>query len=179
MSIQYYNLPVNNVFHTQTSLAMLKYKVDELQTVVNQISSGSGSGSSSGRTISLQIPATQLTWSNPNTCDTLTIQQTLEIIKTQNSKLQNTPLSPTDVNCINSNNQTSNLQSQLNILYQIRNTTPTHSKEQEQKLDKVPGIEEDINNVNSSLQTQFTLQTLKFHISQSTVPSTTNRLWKQ
>jgi hypothetical protein len=41
MEIQYYNLPINNVFDSQTLLAALKYKVDELQTVVNQISSGS------------------------------------------------------------------------------------------------------------------------------------------
>jgi hypothetical protein len=63
MSIQYYNLPINNTFDTETSLAALKYKVDELQTIVNQISSGSGLGSglSSGSTISLPIPATQLT----------------------------------------------------------------------------------------------------------------------
>jgi hypothetical protein len=133
---------------------VLKYKVDELQTIVNQISSGSGSGSSSGSIISLPIPATQLTWSNPNTGDTLTIQQALDTIKTQISLLQNTTLSATDVNCIDSNNQSSNLQSQLNILYQLRNTSlGSLSEEEQEKLDKVPGIEEEINNIKSTLET--------------------------
>jgi hypothetical protein len=174
MSIQCYNLPINNTFDTETLLAVLKYKVDELQAVVNQISSGSGSGSSSGSTISLPIPATQLTWCNTNTGDTLTIQQALEIIKVQVSLLENTPLSATDINCINSNNQTSDFQAQLNILYQLRNTTPILSKEQQQKLDKIPGIEEDINNIKSTLQTRSDLVgEKKFHILHTTIPSTT------
>jgi hypothetical protein len=123
MSIQYYNLTTHQrdvVIDIQTSLAALKYKVDELQ--------------SSGSTISLSIPATQLTWSNPNTGDTLTIQQALELIKVQVSLLENTPLSATDISCINSNSQTSDLQTQLNSLYQH--------------------------------------QTLKFHIMQSSIPTT-------
>jgi hypothetical protein len=146
------------MFDTQTSLAVLKYKVDELQTIVNQISSGSGSGLSFGSIISLPIPATQLTCSNQSTGDTLTIQQALELIKTQISLLENTTLSATDVCCTDSNNQSSNFQSQLNILYQLRNTTPgSLSQEQQEKLDKVPGVEEEINNIKSTLETQSSL----------------------
>jgi hypothetical protein len=134
MSIQYYNLPIHQrdvIIDIQTSLVTLKYKVEELQTNVNQISSGSSSGS--GNTIS--IPATQIIWSNPTTGDTIAIQQAIELIKVQVSLLENTPLSATDISCINSNNQSSNLQMQLNSLYQ--------------------------------------LQALKFHIMQSSTPSTT------
>jgi hypothetical protein len=46
------------------------------------------------------------------------------------------------------------LQTQLNILYQLRNTTPSLSLEHQQKLDSVPGIEEDINNIKSTFQSQ-------------------------
>jgi hypothetical protein len=66
------------------------------------------------------------------------------------------------------------LQTQLNVLYQLRNTTPSLSQEEQQKLDKVPGIEEDVNNIKSTLQTQSDLVgETKFYISQSRVPSTT------
>jgi uncharacterized protein (DUF934 family) len=121
MSIQYYNLPIHQrgvIISIQASLGALKYKVDELETIINQISpgSGSGSGSSSGNTIS--IPSTQITWSNPNTGDTLSIQQVLDVIKTQISLLQNTTFDATDINCKDSNSQTSNLQTELNSLYQ-------------------------------------------------------------
>jgi hypothetical protein len=72
------------MFDTQTLLGVLKYKVDELETIVNQISSGSSSGSEN----TISIPATQITLYNPSTGDTLTIQQARELIKIPHSLQQ-------------------------------------------------------------------------------------------
>jgi hypothetical protein len=73
MSIQYHGRPSNIAFDIQNSIESFKFKIDDLYTIINQISPGSGSGSSSGSNITLQIPATQLTLSNPRTGNTLTI----------------------------------------------------------------------------------------------------------
>jgi hypothetical protein len=143
--------------------------MDELQTITNQISSGSGS--SSGNTIS--IPATQITWSNPSTGDTLSIQKVLDAIKTQITFLQNATFDAADISCKNSSNQTSDLQTQLNILYQLP-TTPSLSQEEQEKLNKISGIEEDVNNIKSTLQSQSgSVAEKRFYISESRIESTT------
>jgi hypothetical protein len=88
----------------------------------------------------------------------------------QVSLLENTTLSATEISCIDSNNQTTDLQTQLNILCQLPNTTPSLSQEEQEKLDKISGIEEDVNNIKSTLQTPAEK---KFYISQSRFSSTT------
>jgi hypothetical protein len=84
MSIQYFGGPKNLVFDTQNTLAQLKCMMDDLQAIVNKILPGSvpitESGSNSTSTITLPIQATQITWSDPNTGNKLTIQQALQSI---------------------------------------------------------------------------------------------------
>jgi hypothetical protein len=82
---QYWGGPSNVVFDTQNTLAQLKCKMGDLQTIVNKISPGS-------------VPISE---SNSNS-------------SSSNITL---PISTIDVNCADSDNQTTNLQTRLNFLY--------------------------------------------------------------
>jgi hypothetical protein len=129
MFMGYYGGPPNGAFDTQTTLGSLKCKIDDLQQIVNQILPGSVPipASSSTNNISLPISATEVTWSDPNTNNTPTLQYVLELIKDQISLLESKessssteislPISATDVNCTNSDNEIMDLQSRLNSLH--------------------------------------------------------------
>jgi hypothetical protein len=105
------------VFETQTSLAQLKCKIEDLYQIIDKISPGFIPIPGLNFT-----PATQITWSDPNSGNTPTLQHVLELIKVVFSLLENTSLDAVDVNCVDSNNQTTDLQTQLNSLYKLKIT---------------------------------------------------------
>jgi hypothetical protein len=90
MWMGYYGAPQNAVFDTQTTLGSLKCKIDDLQTIVNTILPGSVpiTGPNSTNNISLPLSSTNVTWSDPNTGNTPTLQHVLELIKDQISLLE-------------------------------------------------------------------------------------------
>jgi hypothetical protein len=85
MWMGYYDASQNGVFDTLTTLGSLKCKIDVLQQIVNQISPGSVpiTRSNSTNNITLPIPASQITWFDSNTGNTLTIQHALQSINIQ------------------------------------------------------------------------------------------------
>jgi hypothetical protein len=121
--MQHYGGPPNGVFDTQNTLAQLKCKMDNLQQIVNQISPGSVpvSGSNSTNNITLPIPASEVTWFDQSNGDTHSVQQALQTTNTRVSSLESgsgsnsstssitLPLSTTDVNSTDSDNQTADL----------------------------------------------------------------------
>jgi hypothetical protein len=130
--MQYYGGPQNGVFDTQNTIAQLKCQMDDLQQIVNQISPGSVpiTGPNSTHNISLPISATDVTWFDQSNGDTHSVQQALQTTNTRVSSLEsgsnsnsssNTeitlPLSTADVNCTDSDNKTTDLQTRLNFLY--------------------------------------------------------------
>jgi hypothetical protein len=137
MWMGYQGGPQNGVFETQTSLAQLKYKIDDLYQIVNIISPRSvpNPASNSTNNITLPISATDVTWFDSSTGDKPSVQQALQTTNTRVSSLESgsnsnsssssitLPISTTDANCTDSDNQTTDLQTRLNFLYlQILNT---------------------------------------------------------
>jgi hypothetical protein len=131
MWMGYYGAPQNGAFDTQTTLAQLKCKMDDLQQIVNQISPGSVpiSWSSSTNNNFLPISATDITWFDQSNGDTHSVQQALQTTNTRVSSLESgsssnsssgieitLPLSATDVNYTDSDNQTTDLQTEVDEL---------------------------------------------------------------
>jgi hypothetical protein len=87
--MQYYGGPPNGVFDTQNTIAQLKCKLDDLQQTVNKISPRSVpiSRASFTNNITLPIPASQITWLDPVTSNTHSLQQALQTTNTRISSL--------------------------------------------------------------------------------------------
>jgi hypothetical protein len=83
MWMGYQGTPQNGVFDIQNTLAQLKCKMDDLQQIVNIISPGSvpipasSSNSNSTNDIFQPLSSIDVTWSDPNTGNTPTLQHVL------------------------------------------------------------------------------------------------------
>jgi hypothetical protein len=90
MWMGYYDNPQNGVFNTQTTLVLLKCKIDDLQQIVNQILPGSIPipASNSNSNILLPISAADVTWFDQNNGDTHSVQEGLQNTNTRVSSLE-------------------------------------------------------------------------------------------